>query len=108
MGIRRVVAGHDENGKAVILSDGDAANVHQPTSTIESTLLWVTDSAPASNEGTTDTADQEIGIPPPPMAQFSGWSNLPRRAKTGRPRNLNIWPRSAQSSMMTPAIPACI
>ena len=66
MEIRRVVAGHDENGKAVILSDGDAANVHQPTSTIESTLLWVTDSAPASNEGTTDTADQEIGIPPPP------------------------------------------
>ena len=66
MGIRRVVAGHDENGKAIILSDGDAANVQQPTSTIESTLLWVTDSAPASNSGTTDTADQEIGIPPPP------------------------------------------
>ena len=66
MGIRRVVAGHDENGKAIILSDGDAANVQQPTSTIESTLLWVTDSAPAGNSGTTDTADQEIGIPPPP------------------------------------------
>ena len=66
MGIRRVVAGHDENGKAIILSDGDAANVQQQTSTIESTLLWVTDSAPASNSGTTDTADQEIGIPPPP------------------------------------------
>ncbi len=66
MGIRRVVAGHDESGNAIILSDGDAPNVHQPTSAITSTLLWVTDSAPASNEGSEDTADQEIGIPPPP------------------------------------------
>ena len=83
MEIRRVVAGHDENGKAVILSDGDAANVHQPTSTIESTLLWVTDSAPASNEGTTDTADQEIGIPPPQWLNFQGGRICPGGQRRG-------------------------
>jgi mannose-6-phosphate isomerase-like protein (cupin superfamily) len=66
MAIRRVVAGEDETGKAVIQFDSEAQNVSQPTSSIETTLLWVTDSAPASNAGNEDTADQVIGIPPPP------------------------------------------
>ncbi len=66
MGIRRVVAGNDETGKAVIQFDSDASNVKQPTSSITTTLLWVTDTSPANNEGSEDTADQEIGIPPPP------------------------------------------
>mgnify|MGYP006426489847 CR=1 FL=1 len=65
MGTRRIVAGNDENGKAVIQFDSEAANVRNPTSTIESTLLWVTDSAPANNAGNEDAADQAIGIPPP-------------------------------------------
>jgi hypothetical protein len=66
MGIRRVVAGHDEKGKAIILFDGDAPNVRQPTKEITSTLLWVTEETPASNEGDADTTDRTIGIPPPP------------------------------------------
>jgi len=66
MGIRRVVAGHDEKGKAIILFDGDAPNVRQPTKEITSTLLWVTEETPASNEGDADTTDRAIGIPPPP------------------------------------------
>ena len=66
MGIRRVVTGHDNTGKAVIQFDDNASNVQKPTSTIQSTLLWVTDTAPASNDGDKDATDQEIGIPPPP------------------------------------------
>jgi mannose-6-phosphate isomerase-like protein (cupin superfamily) len=66
MSTRRIVAGNDENGKAVIQFDSDATNVKTPTSTIESTLLWVTDSSPANNTGNADAADQQIGIPPPP------------------------------------------
>ncbi len=65
MGTRRVVAGHDEDGKAVILYDGEATNIRTPTKEITSTLLWVTDDTPADNDGTEDAADRQIGIPPP-------------------------------------------
>ena len=64
-GIRRVVTGHDENGKAVILFDGDAPNARvRPGRAAVSTLLWVTDDAPAQLSGS-DNADQESGITPP-------------------------------------------
>ncbi|MFP6736209.1 MAG: cupin domain-containing protein [Rhodospirillales bacterium] len=64
-GIRRVVTGHDENGKAVILFDGDAPNARvRPGRAAVSTLLWVTDDAPAQLSGS-DNAEREIGITPP-------------------------------------------
>ena len=66
MGIRRIVAGNDKNGRAIIQFDGDAKNVRQPTSSITSTLLWATDTSPANNEGNEDAANRDIGIPPPP------------------------------------------
>jgi mannose-6-phosphate isomerase-like protein (cupin superfamily) len=66
MGVRRIVAGHDKTGNATIQFDSEASNVHKPTGNIETTLLWVTDKTPANNEGSADTADQDIGIPPPP------------------------------------------
>ena len=58
MSIRRVVAGHDDDGKAVILYDGEATNIRTPTKEITSTLLWVTDDTPASNDGREDAADR--------------------------------------------------
>ena len=66
MGIRRIVAGNDKNGRAIIQFDSDAKNVKQPTSSITSTLLWTTDTSPANNEGNEDAANRDIGIPPPP------------------------------------------
>ena len=70
MGIRRVVAGINKTGKAVIQYDADATNVTQATNNIKTTLLWVTDQAPTNNEGNEDSANQEIGIPPPPMGSI--------------------------------------
>ncbi|NQV55492.1 MAG: cupin domain-containing protein [Rhodospirillales bacterium] len=64
MAIRRVVTGHDENGKAIVLFDGDAPNVKRPTGAIESTLLWVNENTPASNKGDTDAGNMEVGIAP--------------------------------------------
>ncbi|MDP6644164.1 MAG: cupin domain-containing protein [Rhodospirillales bacterium] len=66
MGIRRVVTGHDESGKAVVIYDGDAPNVKRPTSEIESTLFWVTDKSPADNSGDEDTGNRDVGIAPGP------------------------------------------
>jgi len=66
MGIRRVVTGHDENGKAVVIYDGDAPNMNNPTRQIESTLFWVADSTPADNAGDEDTGNRNVGIAPGP------------------------------------------
>ena len=39
--IRRIVAGHDESGKSVVISDGDATNFRQHGER-RSTLMWAT------------------------------------------------------------------
>lgn len=66
-GTRRVVTGHDEEGRAVVLSDAAAPNVtfREATGGIVSTLVWVTDHTPASLEGQKDGAARQMGVPPP-------------------------------------------
>ena len=65
--IRRVVTGHDESGKAVVIMDGDAANVvtsvHRPGGR---TNLWRTTGAPAGFAGNRDEADAEFTLAPLP------------------------------------------
>jgi mannose-6-phosphate isomerase-like protein (cupin superfamily) len=64
--IRRVVTGHDADGKAVIVSDGVAPRSLRRPSGLGQSLLWVTNTMPVDNTGRTDGGDQDIGIPPPP------------------------------------------
>jgi mannose-6-phosphate isomerase-like protein (cupin superfamily) len=65
--VRRIVTGHDNAGKAVVLFDGPAPNVKlRKTTGIAVSLLWVTDETPADISQNSDRADREIGIPPPP------------------------------------------
>jgi quercetin dioxygenase-like cupin family protein len=68
--LRRVVTGHDREGKAVVLSDSPAPNVRQRSSGIVSTLAWVTDETPADIAGTADRADREIAVGPPPSGSI--------------------------------------
>ena len=67
MSVRRVVTGHDENGKAIVVSDGDAANIvrpaHRPGVAIHN--IWRLDSAPAKVFGPEDTTTDTIGLLPP-------------------------------------------
>ena len=63
---RRVVTGHDESGKAIVLMDGPAPNMRQRKSGGNTlTLLWVTDETPVDAAGSRDRADRQIGVPPP-------------------------------------------
>src|SRR5438552_17302896 len=64
--VRRVVTGHDEDGKAVGVCDGAAPNAKRRQGGIVSTLLWVTDEGPAYISGGSDRAQRTIGVPPPP------------------------------------------
>src|SRR4051812_19011848 len=64
---RRIVTGHDENGKAVVLVDGPAPNVRErkPSGNV-GTLLWVTGETPVDLSGTEDHGNRKVSVPPPP------------------------------------------
>ena len=61
MQIRRVVTGHDEQGRAVVLYDGVAENVISQRAKQERCLIWTTDTLPAVNEGAADRGDLAVG-----------------------------------------------
>ena len=65
--IRRVVTGHDKNGKSLLLMDGPAPNIKEMASMpgLALTDLWVTDGSPADNRGNADAADRPIVLEPP-------------------------------------------
>jgi len=65
--VRRVVTGHDKNGKSIILMDGHAPNVMEMASMpgLALTDLWETTGAPASNEGGADAAARPVRLEPP-------------------------------------------
>ena len=67
MGVRRVITGHDENGKAIVISDQTASNIvkpgHRPGVSIHN--LWRIDSAPAKVFGPEETTNETIGLLPP-------------------------------------------
>ena len=63
---RRIVTGHDDEGKAVVLIEGPAPNVKVRTASgLISTLLWVSDETPADISVRTDRAERTIGVAPP-------------------------------------------
>jgi mannose-6-phosphate isomerase-like protein (cupin superfamily) len=64
--VRRIVTGHDSNGKAIVLMDSPAPNTTiRPGTGSMMSNLWITDETPASMVGMADRADREIGVPPP-------------------------------------------
>jgi len=65
--VRRVLTGHDDEGKSIILADGLAPNVKEMAAMpgLALTDLWETKGAPARNEGSTDNADRPVRLEPP-------------------------------------------
>jgi quercetin dioxygenase-like cupin family protein len=65
--IRRVVTGHNAEGKSVIVSDGPSphALTLPGRDDFGLTNLWVTDTTPASNAGDADAADRPVVLEPP-------------------------------------------
>jgi quercetin dioxygenase-like cupin family protein len=65
--IRRVVTGHDERGRAVVVMDGPAANVlHRPSRPgVALTDLWATSGTPAARTDG-DPVDRPVVLYPPP------------------------------------------
>jgi len=63
---RRVVTGHDAQGRAVVLFDGESPHrfVLEKAGGLVLTEIWETRSAPADNAGGADAADHERRIEP--------------------------------------------
>ena len=66
MKIRRVVTGHDANGKAVVIKDSEMDNLKLLKSGNHGVLVWLTDETPSPVDGDEDPAYRDVGIPPPP------------------------------------------
>ena len=81
--VRRVVTGHDAQGKAVVIMDGAAPNQKLRQAGIVSTLLWVTDETPADISGSADRAAREIAVPPPPNGSILRVVDFPPESEGG-------------------------
>jgi len=66
-GIRRIVTGHDKDGKAVVIADGPTPGVkttpNRPGVVFHN--MWQTQGAPANFETPTETANPDLPLPPP-------------------------------------------
>ncbi len=65
--VRRIVTGHDDAGKSVVISDQTSPHVlENPVRPGRGlTDLWRTDASPASNAGAADAADRQVTLNPP-------------------------------------------
>ena len=63
--VRRVVVGHDPQGKAVAVFDGDVAPKQRSPGGNGVANLWITGEFPVDPNGTADKAQTQVGVPPP-------------------------------------------
>ena len=59
--LRRVVTGHDANGKAKVLIDEAVTNTFSHRPGAEFSVIWSTDTLPANNDGNEDPSGKTIG-----------------------------------------------
>jgi quercetin dioxygenase-like cupin family protein len=59
--IRRVVTGHDEQGRARVLIDAPVDNVFSHRPGAHYSVIWSTDTLPANNDGDVDPSGKKIG-----------------------------------------------
>lgn len=65
--VRRIVTGHDGDGKSIVIHDGPSPHILENPSQQGRGLtdLWRTDSTPADNNGNGDAADRLVTLAPP-------------------------------------------
>lgn len=83
--IRRVVTGHDERGRSVIVSDAPSPHVLTLPGRTDFGLtnLWVTDASPADNAGNADAANRPVVLEPPPGGSIFRVVEFPPDAASG-------------------------
>jgi len=59
--IRRVVTGHDKNGRAIVSIDEPVKNVAQTRPGAEATVIWTSEGLRVNNDGSADTSTRKVG-----------------------------------------------
>jgi quercetin dioxygenase-like cupin family protein len=59
--IRRVVTGHDKNGRATVKIDEIAKNVISARPGAHATVIWTTEGFPVNNDGDADDSTRKVG-----------------------------------------------
>ena len=60
--VRRVVTGHDENGRAIVSINETFKNVVQTRPGAHAAVIWTSEGFPVDNDGSADTSGRKIGI----------------------------------------------
>jgi mannose-6-phosphate isomerase-like protein (cupin superfamily) len=82
---RRIVTGHDEDGKAVALFDGSLEAQQRSAGGNAITMLWTTAETPADIAAGTDRARAKLGVPPPPNGSIFRIVDFPPAARDAPP-----------------------
>ena len=61
MQLRRVVTGHDANGKAIVLIDEEVKNAGSARPGATASVIWTTEGFPIDNDGSDDTSGRQTG-----------------------------------------------
>jgi mannose-6-phosphate isomerase-like protein (cupin superfamily) len=59
--IRRVVTGHDQQGRAIVAIDEIAKNVVQTRPGAQAAVIWTTEGFPIDNDGDSDSSSRKVG-----------------------------------------------
>jgi quercetin dioxygenase-like cupin family protein len=59
--VRRVVTGHDQNGRAKVLIDEIARNVVEGRPGAQAAVIWTSEGFPVDNDGDADTCGRKVG-----------------------------------------------
>jgi quercetin dioxygenase-like cupin family protein len=61
LSVRRVVTGHDQQGRAIVAIDEIATNVVQARPGAQAAVIWTTEGFPVDNDGNADTSTRKVG-----------------------------------------------
>ncbi len=59
--VRRVVTGHDENGRAIVSIDEISKNIVQGRPGAHAAVIWTTEGFPVDNDGSGDASERKVG-----------------------------------------------
>jgi naringenin degradation protein FdeH len=82
---RRIVTGHDADGKAIAIFDGSITSRQRSPGGNALTMLWVTAESPVDVSGSGDRAETKVGVPPPPNGSIFRIVDFPPAAAGSPP-----------------------
>jgi hypothetical protein len=85
--MRRVVTGHDQSGKSVVLFDGPVSSANERNDS-GIAQIWATDGAPADNLGDSDAALRPVKLMTPPSGSLFWICKMAPMARAASARDL--------------------